>query len=523
MSRTGIVRSVSRTRRFLGGLGFGLLYQALVMMVGLWLTPFLLGRVGQHGYGLWLVATQIMGYLMLLDLGVVALLPRETAYATGRAGGSALAARDLPELVGHTFKLVLCQTPLVALAAFVAWRFFIPADWGELRVPLGAAFLAFVLMFPLRIFSSLLQGLQDLAFIGAVQVTTWVASNALTVAMIFGGFGLRALAAGWIASQALMFIACGVRLWRRFPEAFPRRLPPLSWAKTRQWLAGGVWVSVAQVAQVLLNGTDLLVVGKLLGPAAVVPYSCTSKLIAVLSNQPTLIMSSAAPALSELKADANRARIRDVASSLAQATLLASGAIAVVVLAVNPGFVAWWVGAQQFGGMTLSALLVANMLLRHWNVTAVYAIFCFGYERRISLVVLLDGLVTAGATALAVWLFGVVAAPLGSILGVLAVSLPGNLSALARETDSTLPKLVASLWPWLWRLVLVAGVAVGISLAWRPSGFFALAATGAVVGLLYVGALLPVALRPPLVHYLRPRLAPLLARVSGGRWQLAPK
>src|SRR6476469_654453 len=74
----------TRTHRFLGGSSLGYVYLALVTLVGLWLTPFLLRRIGQHDLGLWLVATQILGYLMLLDLGVVALLPRETAYATGR-------------------------------------------------------------------------------------------------------------------------------------------------------------------------------------------------------------------------------------------------------------------------------------------------------------------------------------------------------------------------------------------------------------------------------------------------------
>src|SRR5688572_29331610 len=81
---------MSRTRRFLGGLSIGYFSMMLTLVVGLWLTPFLLGRIGTHEYGLWLITTQILGYLLLLDLGVVALAPRETAYATGRAiGGSA--------------------------------------------------------------------------------------------------------------------------------------------------------------------------------------------------------------------------------------------------------------------------------------------------------------------------------------------------------------------------------------------------------------------------------------------------
>ena len=76
----------SRTRRFLDGVWLGYANQMLMMLGGLWLTPFLLHRIGQHDYGLWLVGSQILMYLTLLDIGVVALLPRETAYATGRAG-----------------------------------------------------------------------------------------------------------------------------------------------------------------------------------------------------------------------------------------------------------------------------------------------------------------------------------------------------------------------------------------------------------------------------------------------------
>ena len=80
---------MTRTGRFLRGLSVGYTSQVLTTLVGLWLTTFLLSRLGQVDYGLWLVATQVLSYLLLLDLGIVALLPRETAFATGgRCGAS---------------------------------------------------------------------------------------------------------------------------------------------------------------------------------------------------------------------------------------------------------------------------------------------------------------------------------------------------------------------------------------------------------------------------------------------------
>ena len=92
---------------------------------------------------------------------------------------------------------------------------------------------------------------------------------------------------------------------------------------------------MSQVAQVLLNGTDLLVIGALLGPAAVVPYACTGKLVTLLANQPQLFMQTALPALSELRTSAPRARLFQVSTSMSQLLLLCSGAIACVVLTVN--------------------------------------------------------------------------------------------------------------------------------------------------------------------------------------------
>ena len=46
--------TASRTRRFVGGLSVGYLHTAIVTIVGLWLTPYLLRHLDQHDYGLWL-------------------------------------------------------------------------------------------------------------------------------------------------------------------------------------------------------------------------------------------------------------------------------------------------------------------------------------------------------------------------------------------------------------------------------------------------------------------------------------
>jgi O-antigen/teichoic acid export membrane protein len=504
---------MSRTKRFLGGISFGYVNQLLVMAAGLWLTPFLLHRIGQHDYGLWLVGAQIFTYLTLMDFGVVALLPRATAYATGRAG-SIDAATDLPEIIGQTTRLVLWQMPFVALAALILW-FMMPVEWALLRMPLGLVMLAFVVTFPLRIFAAVLQGLQDLAFLGKAVICTWFISTATTVCLILAGLGLYSLAVGWILNQTISSLICYYRLRRRFAQVLPRQLASLTWTTTKTQLTKGTWTSVAQIAQVLLNGTDVLIIGKFLGPLAVVPFVCTGKLTGVLANQPQMLMQAAAPALSEMKMGESRARLFNVCTALSQAMLMISGAVVCVVLTINQSFVGWWVGAEQFGGFLLSGLILLEMLLRHWNTTAAYTIFCFGYERRLAVTTLIDGVVSVCVAIILVKLIGPVGAPLGTILGVCAVSLPGNLSVMARESGVTMATLMTSLWPWFWRFILLVAVAWSVTRVFIPQGLLMTMLTAATSALVYAIVMLPVALRAPLGDYLRPYMTILRGKLFG--------
>jgi O-antigen/teichoic acid export membrane protein len=505
-----------RLARFAGGLGLGYLHTLAVLVVALWLTPFLLRQLGSHDYGLWLLASQVLAYLALMDLGVVALVPREVAFAAGQqrrqgVDGACGSSPDVGGAIGRTMALVAWQTPLVGLAAGAAvWL--LPAEWEPLRRPFAIVATGFVVTFPLRVFTALLQGLQDLTFVGATQLGGWAAGTVTTVGLAVAGFGLYALAAGWVVSQLIPALLAWRRLALCFPFAFPRRAR-LPWIDVRQQLGRGSWISVGQVAQVLLSGTDLIVVGKLLGPEAIVPYACTGKLIAMLANQPQLFMQMALPALSELRGSAGRDRLFQVSRSMTQLMLLASGAIFAVVLVVNGAFVDWWVGESRFGGTALTALLLGSMLVRHINVTMVYTLFCFGYERRLAFTPIADGLVGLTAMVLLVPRFGAHGAAAGLLLAALLVSLPANLRALAREENTSPWACARGIAPWCMRCAGVLAVTIALTLMLRPRGLaFALPLAAGVVAL-YAAVMMPVLRAAPLGPMLAARLRPWLDRL----------
>lgn len=505
---------MSRTNRFLSGVGLGLAAQITMTMVGLVITPILIHRLGDHDYGLWLVATQILAYLLLADLGVVALLPRETAYVTGRTGGVGFHG-ELRALLERTLRLVLWQLLLVAPAAFAIW-WFLPAAWAELRPALALVLLTFVVTFPLRIFPEVMNGLQEFARMTSLGLVAWALGTATSLALVLTGHGLYSIASGWVVTTLVLHLAAGWWVWVRYREAFPQAIPRLSGAQVRDAFARGGWISVAAVSHIFLAGSDMLVLGRLLGPAAIVPYAVTGKLSGVLANQPAVFMQAALPALAEMRAAQDRERLARVLEALTLGMLIMSGLVAVVVAAVNAGFVAWWVDPLKYAGASLTVLLVTAMVLRHWNFALNAAMISFGHEKRGSLTGLADGVFTLTVMAVLVKLgVGVRAAPIAMIAGAAIVSLPNNLSRIARDVGTTAPRLLSRAMPALWRVAAIVALAAVVGDRWRPAAFWSLgvATIGAAATFAIVAA--PLLFREPLATYVRPRLARLPRPFAG--------
>ncbi len=494
-----------RSRTFTHGVVLGFAGQSLAMLAGLWLSPFLLRRLGPSGYGLWIVGQQVLVYLSLMDMGVVAMLPRETAYVTGREH----AARELPRLVARTARVLLFQTALIAVAAALL-ALFIPRAWTAVRVPLVIAAFAFSVLFPFRIFRALLEGLQDLAFISRSYMLSWAVGLLVSAGLVYRGFRLESLAAGWAANQALDALLCFARLRSRFPYALPARWIQPAGPGLRHHFARGFWVSVSQVAQVLIYGADSAIIGNFFGAAAVVPYNCTGKLINVLANQPQGIMRAAEPGLSEMRVSAVRERLASVSGALTLAMLLASGLVVTFTLAVNPGFVPLWMGARNYGGLLLTLLFAVSMLLRHLNIAAIYTLFAFGHERLLAATSLADGILSTALSILFAWaIHSVVGVLAGSIVSTSCVLLFGNGRRLARELDTSLLNLAKPLAGWFWRMAAAGWAASLLGAAAAHSGPAILALSAALAVLLYSVLMFPVALQSSLRPYLEPHLEAL--------------
>src|SRR5262249_55989018 len=125
-------------------------------------------------------------------------------------------------------------------------------------------------------------------------------STTTIIVLLLKGAGLYALVAGWVVQQLAQPVVCWLRVKGSHAAALPPSLPRVGWKDARDQLLRSLWVSIGSISHVLVNASDVIVIGALLGPAAVVPYVITGKLMSVLSNVPNTIAQAASPALSDL-------------------------------------------------------------------------------------------------------------------------------------------------------------------------------------------------------------------------------
>lgn len=496
---------MSRSRSFLTGAAFSYVYQALLMLVGLWLTPFYIHTLGQRDYGIWLVGLQVLNFLLLCDFGVVVVTPRDIAQAAGLEDAG-LASGEVARVFGQTLKVVLAQTGVVAAAAAILFVLK-PAHDAALRGPIGLVLAVFVISYPLRLFPAVLQGLQDYKFLGQLRLVLWTVSVVTVIVLLLSGARFYALACGWCIQQMGHDIVTFFRLRKSRPDLLSvhgwRSAGPMQW----RWFTRGFWVNVNQIASALTAGSDLLLVGRFINAATVVVYSSTGKLITVLQNQPQILANIALPGLSHMRTSESRERTLQAATSLTQAMLLMAGGVFCVVLAINQQFVTWWLGPRFFGGVALTIVLLLTFLLRQADYTLAVTLFAFGHERWISIRALIDGAVSVLIAGVLVHTWGLVGVAFGFLCGVLFVSIPADVFMLSRSLGVSPAVLSRPYVAYLWRIAVAGGVAIAVENWVAAPNLAHIALSASIAAAFYLLLVLPHVWRTPLRGYIEGAIA----------------
>ena len=333
---------------------FNALSSLLPLGLSLLFWPYIVGQLGESSYGIYALVGSVIGYFSLLDLGL--------GNAVVKYVSEYLGQRDkalVQEVVGIGLTLFLVaggagMLVMLSIAHVLANDLLkIPPDLApQAFYCFSAAALGFFLTMLMTLFTSIINGLNRYDISSVAMAAMGAVTTLGSVAVLYMGFGLIAvvwlhviLPAGMIAFYlvAIKRLLPGIRLHCTF-----------SLAPFKRVLHFGLYSMLSRVTDVVVRQIVPLLIGALLGMAAVtyyiIPFTILNRLTALLGRIGMVIL----PAISELQGQKRLDTIRRL--YLTSYRIMISFAVAFVMplLIFGQRFLSLWMGpefAEQSGAV----------------------------------------------------------------------------------------------------------------------------------------------------------------------------
>ncbi len=340
---------MSKARQFVRNTGFNLLGQLGVAVIGFFVTPYLVHRMGIETYALYVLLYATAGYLSLLSFGASAATIKYTAqfHASRNRGG----LRDILFYAGSTHLLgaLLGAAVVAGGARFWAFRLFhVPpplldlASWVLCAAALGAVFSALI-----QFSSAVLQGLHRFDWQAGLSLLLNGLMPLGAAALISQGLGLGGVAAWYVLLQAGICLIFFAVLWKLLrPARDFKNGEALSFKKFAAFSISSWLVPVASIANSQLDKTLIVRTVSLIDLTL---YSVPAGLLQRLQTLPATIASVLLPMMSEIHGPDARERLVRMYLKSSRFLLWIVLPFLVMLFSLMPQFLTLWLGPEFVG------------------------------------------------------------------------------------------------------------------------------------------------------------------------------
>ena len=338
---------------------------AVSVVVSFFLSPFVVHRLGNIAYGVWILANSSIAYMALLDLGMRGSVTHFVAKHQAR-GEDLEASRAVS--VALAFRTMISLVVIVAslvLAAFASKIFHIPSGMrtaAEWAIVLSGFNLSFGLI--VGVFAGVLTALQRFTLTNGIAIAQTLIGTVGTVWILGAGYGIISLATMQLAVAFTLGVATIIICRRVYPNLrlgirfLDRSMLPELWRYS-------FYLFVITASSQLIYYTDNLVVGAFLSAEAVTLYAIGGRFIDYLGQLGASFAQTFMPVASNLAANDQHHQLRRLLIQGTRAVLFVSLPIGGALFFRSSTFIGLWMGPQyaQPSGHILRILLLSSLAL----------------------------------------------------------------------------------------------------------------------------------------------------------------
>ena len=191
---------------------------AINVVVGFFISPFIVHHLGDAAFGVWLLIFSVTGYYGLFDLGIRSSIIRYVSKYTATDDREKLTQFVNTALFSYASIGVVSMLLTTVLSSSVEHLFKIPpAMHPQARLLLLMVGASVSLSFPLGIFGGMLEGLQRFYILNWTSIGANLSRAALIVYFLNRGYGLLTVALITVTMPVLSSILRGIIIFRLCP------------------------------------------------------------------------------------------------------------------------------------------------------------------------------------------------------------------------------------------------------------------------------------------------------------------
>jgi O-antigen/teichoic acid export membrane protein len=375
-----------RARRIAQNILSNWLALAITTVAGFFLSPFVVHRLGNLTYGVWVIIGSLVSYMGLLDLGLRGAVTRfvskgvaqDDHLQAGQAVSGALWIRLWISLgiiaVGLILSVGLHHVFVIPPALQQAARIAVLVTAVTVGINLWCG-----------VFGGVLVALHRYDLTSGISIAQTCVRAAGIVLLLRSGHGILALALVDFCTSLLANLALIFFCFRVYPQ-----LKIIFGSPGRETLAKlwnySFWAFLINVAIQVMYYTDNLVVGAFLSPSAVTLYAIGGLLIGYARQIVSSMTTTFTPLASSFEAEGSYDNLRRLVIHGTRAALLVSLPIEVALFFRGHTFIRLWMGDQYAGPSgTVMQILLLSVVFTSANTTSGGIVYGMEKHKRIAI------------------------------------------------------------------------------------------------------------------------------------------
>ncbi len=347
---------------FLKGLSSSYLQFAIVTIVGLWLTPYVLTFLSKAEYGVFAIFIDLIAWIALIEI-TNGVMQSKLAHYYGT--DKLYEAKKLASSAFWSQSVVAILILIISIT--LSFNLELIVDLKEPIPYLKEAFILIAIASSIdlvgRTYASIIVASKRIYIDNFINIFIFLFRVALMVMFLQAGYQILSLA---IANLITSIIAVFIKLYRvnKLGFSFPIHPKNISMEKISFLYSNGKWFTLGSLAGLLIFNIDRIIAGKVLGLEVVTIYIITLKLYDLSEKMLAKVIGISRPFIGDLYAKKEYKKLSELFIFMDQIYTFLAWGVGFGVLVLSSWFIEWWVGPGFYGGDLLSFFMFLNFALQ---------------------------------------------------------------------------------------------------------------------------------------------------------------